>query len=583
MYINHVRDCIANYHIEDEVVIENIDLLATNGESSFGNGTEVAVINEAGGREIPIYDHLSAQVAYIIALYRHRPKVVEKLKKMIADCTASVVSSMGFVAKAARITNCRVVKNVRVGPGSVIEAADRLENGSVNSCPEDPVYIGPAVSAEDFIVCSGSKITDAAVISRCFIGQGCVVARQFSAENSVFFANCECLHGEACSIFAGPYTVTHHKSTLLIAGIFSFFNAGSGSNQSNHLYKLGPVHQGVLERGSKTASDSYMLWPAKVGAFSVVVGKHYGRPDTSDFPFSYLGERNGETILAPGTNLRKVGLVRDERKWPRRDRRKDPKKLDLINFELLSPYTVQKVLNGCRLLTEHKAAAGGKTDFLGCPGVRVESSAIANGIRVYQNAVDKFLGDCLIERLEKVAKNVFRNINELRSALKPKTDMGIGKWVDLAGLFAPQKYVDKILSDIENGSIGNLEQLTEVFRSAYNDYADYRWAWAARVLAQQIGRDINDITVDDIIELVRKWKKAGEKLASWNLADAQKEYSGAMRTGYGIDGDEQTRDADFEGVRGRFETNSFVCEIKESTDQSTSRAEGLISRLEDLR
>ena len=58
--------------------------------------------------------------------------------------------------------------------------------------------------------------------------------------------------------FAGPYKVTHHKSTLLIAGMFSFMNAGSGSNQSNHMYKLGPIHQGTLERGAKTTSDSYI-------------------------------------------------------------------------------------------------------------------------------------------------------------------------------------------------------------------------------------------------------------------------------------------------------------------------------------
>ena len=94
-----------------------------------------------------------------------------------------------------------------------------------------------------------------------FVGQGVQLGKQFSSENSLFFANCEGFHGEACSIFAGPYTVTHHKSTLLIAGIYSFYNAGSGTNQSNHMYKLGPVHQGVLQRGSKNGSFSYMRWP----------------------------------------------------------------------------------------------------------------------------------------------------------------------------------------------------------------------------------------------------------------------------------------------------------------------------------
>ena len=97
--------------------------------------------------------------------------------------------------------------------------------------------------------------------------------------------------------FAGPYTVTHHKSTLLIAGMFSFMNAGSGSNQSNHMYKLGPIHQGTLERGAKTTSDSYILWPARVGAFSLVMGRHVNHSDTSNLPFSYLIEQNNTTYL----------------------------------------------------------------------------------------------------------------------------------------------------------------------------------------------------------------------------------------------------------------------------------------------
>ncbi len=346
VYIGKIKNYIANYIVEDDVVIENVDMVAVEGESSFGNGVIVEAINEGGGREIPIYDYLSAHTAYILALYRHMPKVIKALEKVIADYTKSVTSSMGLIARGAKLINCRTIKNVKIGVNSTIEGIYRLSNGSVNSSVEDPVYLGSGVIIEDFIVCSGSKISDATLISHCFIGQGCELSKHYSAENSLFFANCQGFHGEACAIFAGPYTVTHHKSTLLIAGLFSFLNAGSGSNQSNHMYKLGPIHQGILERGSKTTSDSYILWPAKVGAFSIVMGRHYKNSDTSDLPFSYLIEKHDDSVLVPGINLRSVGTVRDAQKWPKRDKRKDPNKLDYINFNLLSPYTIQKMIKG---------------------------------------------------------------------------------------------------------------------------------------------------------------------------------------------------------------------------------------------
>ena len=267
-----------------------------------------------------------------------------------------------------------------MGAASVIEGVDRLENGSINSCAEEPIYIGPGVSAEDFIVCCGSQVTDGAIISKCFVGQGTVLGKHYSAENSVFFANCGGFHGEACAVFAGPYTVTHHKSTLLIAGLFSFLNAGSGTNQSNHMYKLGPTHQGVVERGSKTGSDSYMLWPAKVGAFTVVMGRHYRNSDTSDLPFSYLIEHEDESVLIPGVNLRSVGTVRDAKKWPRRDLRKGPRNLDFINFKLLSPYTVQKMLNGCTILANLRATSGQHTEYFTYHSVKIRNSSLEKGI-----------------------------------------------------------------------------------------------------------------------------------------------------------------------------------------------------------
>ena len=465
VYINQVRNYIANYIIEDDTVINNIDLLAVEGESSFGNGTEVAVVNEAGGREIPIYDHLSAHTAYIIAFYRHRTKVIENLQKMIADYTASVTSSMGLVGQGAKLINCRIIKNVKAGPSSVIEGVNRLENGSINSCPEDPVYIGPGVFAENFICCSGSKVTDGTIIIKCFAGQGTVLSKHYSAENSVFFANCGGFHGEACAIFAGPYTVTHHKSTLLIAGLFSFLNAGSGTNQSNHMYKLGPAHQGIVERGSKTASDSYMLWPAKVGAFTVVMGRHYRNSDTSNLPFSYLIEHEDESILVPGVNLRSVGTVRDARKWPRRDRRKSPKKLDCINFRLLSPYTIQKMLSGCQLLENLKATSGENTEYFTYNNVRITRSSLDRGVKLYRIGIDKFLGNCLIRRLK---NKQFKNVDELQAALQPEAGAGPGKWVDLAGLLAPEQAVQKLLSDIESGTISTLDEVTETFRSMHD-------------------------------------------------------------------------------------------------------------------
>ena len=270
--IESVNNYIANYRIGHDTFIENVDIIICDGESSFGNGVEVSVLNETGGREVTIYDRLSAQQAYVMALYRHRPELIGRMRSLVGDYVSSVTSSVGTIGPCSVIVDTGYIKNVKVGECCKIEGACRLKNGSINSNSIAPVHVGVGVIGDDFIISSGSSVEDGVTFSRCFIGQACKLGHNYSASDSLFFSNCQGENGEACAIFAGPFTVTHHKSSLLIAGMFSFMNAGSGSNQSNHMYKLGPIHQGIMERGAKTSSDSYLLWPAKVGAFSLVMG-----------------------------------------------------------------------------------------------------------------------------------------------------------------------------------------------------------------------------------------------------------------------------------------------------------------------
>jgi hypothetical protein len=302
VYVSNV-DNLVNYNIKNDVIIQNVNTLAVSGENTFGNGTEIDIVNEKAKRTLLIYDKLTAQIAYMYVFYRHDREVIHLLEEMIKKYVDSKRSDKGVIGEGARILNTRTIRNVNVGEFALISGTTHLEDGTISCTRDDPAVVGGDVIAIKFIILSGSTVDSAAYLEKCFIGQGVIVGRMFSVENSAFFANCEALNGEAISIFAGPYTVSHHKSTLLIAALYSFFNAGSGTNQSNHLYKLGPVHQGILERGVKTGSFSYFMWPSRIGAFTVVIGKHFVQIDTSSFPFSYMVESGGKSLLLPALNL----------------------------------------------------------------------------------------------------------------------------------------------------------------------------------------------------------------------------------------------------------------------------------------
>ena len=577
--IENIQNYIANYEIGDGAFIENVDIILVDGLSTFGNGVEVAVLNETGGREVLINDKLSAHQAYILALYRHRPELINRMKAITDFYSTKHASTVGRIGNHVMILNTGSIKNVRIGDYCRIEGTCRLTNGSINSNQVAPVHIGHGVICDDFIISSGSSVNDGTVLGRCFIGQACQLGHNYSASDSLFFSNCQGENGEACAIFAGPYTVTHHKSTLLIAGMFSFMNAGSGSNQSNHMYKLGPIHQGTMERGAKTTSDSYILWPARVGAFSLVMGRHVNHADTSDLPFSYLIEQRNTTYLVPGVNLRSVGTIRDAQKWPKRDKRKDPNRLDYINYNLLSPYTIQKMFAGRSILKELKRVSGETSETYSYQSAKIKNSSLNSGIRYYETAIHKFLGNSIIKRLEGIN---FQSSWEIRQRLKPDTEIGIGEWVDVSGLIAPKSEVDRLLSGIESGEIDRLKTINARFAEMHENYYTYEWTWAYNKIQEFYGLDPETITAKDIIKIVRTWREAVVGLDRMVYDDARKEFSLSSMTGFGADGSHDEMRQDFEQVRGDFESNPFVTAVLQHIDDKTALGEELINRIGQL-
>ena len=575
--IEHIRNYIANYIIGDGSYIENVTDLITYGETSFGNGTKVSVLNETGGREVAIHEHLSSHEAYITALYRHDQKLIESLNDLVSKYVESSKSSFGVIGKNVEILDAMHIVNVKIGDSARIKGASRLRNGSIVSCAEAPVYIGMNVIADDFIVESGSSITDGVSLTRCFVGQACILGHGYSASDSLFFSNCQGENGEACALFAGPYTVTHHKSTLLIAGMFSFMNAGSGSNQSNHMYKLGPIHQGIFERGAKTTSDSYVLYPAKIGAFSLVMGRHVNNPDTSDLPFSYLIEQQGVTYIIPGVNLKSVGTIRDVKKWPSRDKRKDPHRLDHINFNHLSPFTVQKMFDGIEILEKLKEASGNRADNYYYKKSIIRNASLHKGLKYYQTGIIKFLGNSFISRIQDADLS---SDEGLRRALRRDNPVGAGHWLDISGLICPASEIEKLCDDLTEGKVRDLVELGSRFGQIASNYYSYEWTWAYDAIEKFWGYDLATITRSQAIDLISQWKNAVISLDKLIYDDAGKEFELSSMTGFGVDGDKVRRDADFTAVRGGgFNENPFVLEVLDHMRRKGELGDRMIARL----
>ena len=526
--VRNVRRHVAHCDIEAQAVIEDVELLAAVGESGYGNGVECHVLVETGSRSVPLYDRLSAPVAWLLLFWAEGTPARRRWLEAIAQYAQSRRGVRVRVGQGAWITGCGTLQNVQVGPHARLCGVLRATNGTVHSQNDAPSYLGQGVVADHFIVAAGARVDSGAQLECSFVGQGAMLQRGFSATHSLIFANCDLAHGEATSTLAGPFTVSHHRSSLLIAGAFLFFNAGSATNESNHWYKLGPGHHGTLGRGSKTASDCYMRWPCHVGPFTIVAGRHYGPLDVRAFPFSYLLNQQGKSILLPGANLGRVGPWRDEQKWPGRDRRTGSDHLDWYQTELLNPFTVGLCRQALRRLQTLESAGEAARETIPLHGVHIPGARVRKAMAAYRLAVELYLGDQLARRLEPL-KNQAPEPDRAQAArllerLLQHAPEGRGDWVDLGGLLLPRPELARLLEWFDSGQ--PLEQLAALelhLASLHQRYAEMAWGWTVELWAQQREKTPAELDWSDVLAVLATWQQALEQYRGMVLQDAQAE------------------------------------------------------------
>jgi hypothetical protein len=509
--IEKIGNYINNYTIGNDCYISNVCTLETTDDATYGEGSVISVLNEMGDGNVTLFRELNSQVAAFMVKHYSDKELRRTMRQLIEDELRVTRPDRGLIGNNVKIINTKEIINTIIKGDCEISGTSRLSECTVMSSKDASVYIGTGVICENSIICDGCSINNSVKMQDCFVGEACQITNGFTAEASLFFANSFMANGEACAAFCGPFSASHHKSSLLIGGEFSFYNAGSNTNFSNHAYKMGPMHYGTLERGTKTASGAYVLMPATIGAFSVCFGKLMHHPDTRNLPFSYLMAYGETMYIVPGRNITTVGLYRDIKKWPKRDKRSRQSRKSIINFDWLSPFTVGEILEGRKILEALRQASGDNVSTYNFHEYVINASSLRKGLKYYDIALRIYMGAVL----KRARKEGFFG--------RPESKVGEGRWADLSGLLLPESEEQRIIDDIKEGRIDNIQQLLDRFADINNHYSDYRWAWSYQMILDYYG--ISEITEDDAAKIHEDYVRARRAWIAEIRKDAEKEYA----------------------------------------------------------
>ena len=510
--IENIGGFINNYTIGDDCYISNVSAMETTDGATYGEGNLISVLNEVGDGNVILFSDLNSQFAAFMAKHFGDKPLKDAIRRLINEEIARKRHDQAYIGNHVKIVNTKEITNTVVYDDCEINGAARLSDCTILSSPASSVYIGTGVICENSIISEGSSIINSVKIQDCFVGEACQISNGFTASSSVFFANSYMSNGEACAAFCGPFTASHHKSSLLIGGQFSFYNAGSATNFSNHAYKMGPMHYGILERGTKTASGAYVLMPAYIGTFSVCFGKLMYHPDTRNLPFSYLIAYGDTMYLSPGRNITTVGLYRDIRKWPKRDVRPVGSQKSIVNFDWLSPFSVGEILEGKRILEKLLDASGENVTTYTYHNYVINASSLNKGIKYYDIALRIYMGAVL--------KRVIKKFGTVEP---PTTTIGLGKWNDLSGLLLPESEEMRLIDDIKSGEIETIQEVTDRFKEINCNYREYQWAWTYQMILDYY--HLSEITDADIERIREDYVRARRAWIAEIRKDAEKEYA----------------------------------------------------------
>ena len=498
--IEHVHGYIAHYDVADRTYISDIGTMVTQKNATFAQGRRIHVLGETGEQfVVPLHRHLTAQEAYL----RTQPAIFSfsELDIRLDKAVSSALPTRGMVGEGATVCHTRQVKDTYIGPHASVDSADVVDDCFLDSTKDAPVRVGAGAICRHSILAAGATVTDGAKVNECFVGQAAHIGRGFTAESSLFFANCHLDNGEACAVCGGPFTVSHHKSTLLIGCMTSFFNAGSGTNMSNHAYKLGPIHYGTLDRGCKTASGAHLVWEGHIGAFSMVMGRYACHADLSDFPFSYIFTRpDGKVMLVPGVNFATVGTYRDVRKWPGRNQCVSTADCLVSTYEELTP-------------TPSATCAGDEPCWRNCYQLPRRRVRLRRGQRCACHSQGATSGHRTLS-MDGAALHR-RNVNANYDFTAPrKPDEA---WHDALGVIFPENYFDSMRNDSrlqDTPAPDCFRRMSELFAQACACYPSF--------VKEHIE---NTYTEEDVHTALEAYPDNVAAYYDRLLADAKKEYA----------------------------------------------------------
>ncbi len=589
---------LSHYIIGNEVMIVNVNELATTDYARFGNGLVkdgeeeknriwLEVCNENGGRKIIPFDGMLPGDAYLWTRYRDNTTLQEKFKEFTDNQFDKRRGYYGEIGDRTVIKNCRIIKDVWIGTDAYIKGANKLKNLTINSNGHAKSQVGEGCELVNGIIGEGCRIFYGAKAVRFIMASHSQLKYGARLINSYLGNNATISCCEVLNSLIFPGHEQHHNNSFLCAAlVMGQSNMAAGAT-------IGSNHNSRSADGELIAGRGF--WPglcvslkhnSKFASFAILAKGDYPAELNIPFPFSLISDdvSHNRLIIMPGYWFMYNMYALARNAWKYTDRDKRTERTQLIEYDFLAPDSINEIITSLSLLktitgnayakklqlrlTKNEIDKAGeklleeKNDLVNEMDLiteEIENSdrqvvliKVLQCYHLFKELIEWYATTELIQFIEnnqiKTSEAFFKQL----PAAGKKTE-----WINIGGQLIAQPVLDKFLQQIQNGKIKTWAAVHSFYKKQSAIYAQQKLQHALASLKEIHGIDL------------KKDKKAFKPLLlrsvltkEWmvkNIYESRaKDYDNAFRQMVYENNNEMN------SVTGKLKDNSFIAEQAEN-------------------
>lgn len=575
---------LSHYIIGNDVMIINVNELATTNNAKFGNGIvkdgeqeksriQLEVCNENGGRSIIPFDEMLPGDAWLCSRYRDDAALQEKLIELTQNNFDTRRGYYGMIGDRTVIKNCKILKDVQIGPDAYIKGTNKLKNLTINSAPEAKTQIGEGCELVNGIIGAGCRIFYGVKAVRFVMGSnsqlkyGARLINSYLGDNSTISC-CEVLN----SLIFPAHEQHHNNSFLCAAMVMGQSNIAAGATLGSNHNSRSPDGEIVAGRGFWPGLCVSLKHNSRFASYTILAKGDYPSELDISFPFSLVSNdvTNNQLVIMPGYWFMYNMYALARNAWKYVDRDKRTTKIQHIEYDFLAPDTVNELFVSLQLLERLTPDEKGTAFATGIENNNRKTVVIKipQSVKLFKELVQYYSTRQLFYHFQ---KNNFANFETFKATLPSKKQRS--EWVNVGGQLVQKEKIEQLKNDIRTGKIESWKAVHNFYQEQSTAYSTDQLTHAYASLLEILQIEETKFTDSLFKELLQQSITTREWMCKGIYNSRAKDYDSHFRKMM-----YETME-EMEAVIGKLEDNSFIKQEEKLLEEYKKEVADILKRV----